>query len=59
MYDHVPAGKGKVDVPGIAHAGKGHTKWMIVEFDEYAGDIFEGMQTSIEFLTKNHFGQGK
>ncbi len=59
MYNHVPAGKGKVDVPGIAHAGNGHTKWMIVEFDEYAGDIFEGMQTSIEYLTKNRFGQGK
>jgi sugar phosphate isomerase/epimerase len=58
-YEQVPAGKGTMDFPSIVEAGGQKTKWMIVEFDEYAGDIFEGMNTSAAFLTSTGLAKGK
>ena len=58
-YEQVPAGSGVMDFKSIVKTGGYNTKWMIVEFDEYAGDIFEGMQSSYKYLTKNHLAQGK
>jgi sugar phosphate isomerase/epimerase len=58
-YEQVPAGKGTMDFPSIVEAAGQNTKWMIVEFDEYAGDIFEGMNTSATFLTSKGLTKGK
>jgi len=58
MYAHVPAGTGSLNFPSIVKAGNENIQWMIVEFDEYAGDIFEGMQQSYTFLTKNGLAKG-
>jgi sugar phosphate isomerase/epimerase len=59
MYKHVPAGSGTLDFPAIVKAGSKNIKWMIVEFDEYERDIFEGIQESYEYLTKNGLAEGK
>jgi sugar phosphate isomerase/epimerase len=58
-YEQVPSGKGTMDIPAIVKAGGENIKWMIVEFDEYAGDIFEGMQSSYSYLTQNGLAKGK
>lgn len=58
-YRQVPAGAGVVDFPAIARAGGGNTEWMIVEFDEFAGDIFEGIKGSYAHLTANGFAEGR
>lgn len=58
-YDQVPAGKGTMDFPSIVEAAGKNTKWMIVEFDEYKGDIFEGMNASAVFLTSKGLAKGK
>lgn len=59
MYAHVPAGSGTLDFPAIVRAGGKNIQWMIVEFDEYAGNIFDGMQKSYAYLTKNGLAKGK
>jgi len=58
-YQQVPAGEGTVDFTGIAKAGGKNIEWMIVEFDEYGGDIFDGVQKSYTYLTANRFAKGK
>ncbi len=58
-YEQVPAGSGTMDFPSIVKAGGSHIKWMIVEFDEYAGNILEGVQDSYTYLTKNSLAKGK
>lgn len=55
----LPAGKGKMDIPAIAKAGGKNTEWMVVEFDEYSGDIFEGVQGSYDYLTKKGLAKGR
>jgi sugar phosphate isomerase/epimerase len=57
-FQQVPAGTGVMDFSSIVHAGGKNTQWMIVEFDEYAGNIFDGLQSSYNYLTKNHFAKG-
>jgi sugar phosphate isomerase/epimerase len=57
--EQLPLGKGVMDIPGIVKAGGDNTKWMVVEFDDYNGDIFEGMQTSYTYLIKNKLAKGK
>jgi len=58
-YDQVPAGQGTMDFPSIVNAAGQNTAWMIVEFDEYGGDIFEGMATSSTFLMSKGLAKGK
>ena len=59
MYKHVPAGEGTLDFPSIVKAGGENIKWMIVEFDEYDKDIFDGIKRSYDYLTKNNLAEGK
>jgi sugar phosphate isomerase/epimerase len=58
-YQQVPAGAGTVDFPGIVKAGGTNTEWMIVEFDEYENDIFDGIQQSYHYLTNNKLARGR
>jgi sugar phosphate isomerase/epimerase len=59
MYNHVPLGDGSVDIPAIARAGGENTEWMIVEFDEYAKDIIDGIRKSYSYLTENGLAEGR
>ncbi len=59
MYAMVPAGSGAMDFPAIVKAGGENIQWMIVEFDEYAGSIFDGIQGSYTYLTNNNLAKGK
>jgi len=59
MYKHVPAGQGSLDFSAIVKAGGENIKWMIVEFDEYEKDIFEGIRESYAYLTRNGLAEGK
>lgn len=47
----LPAGKGDVDVAGILAAAPQALR--VVEFDGYAGDVFEGIATSLAWLKEN------
>ena len=58
-FQQVPVGTGAMDFSSIVKAGGKNIKWMIIEFDEYAGNIFEGMQSSYTNLTKNNLAKGK
>jgi len=58
-YAQVPAGEGSLDFRAIARAGRKHTQWMIIEFDEYAKDIFDGIKKSYTFLVQNRLAAGK
>ena len=55
---HVPAGKGSMDFPAIVKAGAKNIKWMVVEFDDYDQDIFDGLQQSYNYLTSNKLASG-
>lgn len=59
MYKHVPAGEGTLDFPSIVLAGGKNIKWMIVEFDEYDKNIFDGIKKSYDYLIKNNLAEGK
>jgi sugar phosphate isomerase/epimerase len=50
-----PAGQGKVPVMDVIAAAKS-LEVGVVEFDDYAGDIFEGISESLSFL--NAAGEG-
>ncbi len=58
-YEQLPAGEGVMDFGAIAKAGGMNIEWMIVEFDEYAGDIFDGIQKSYAYLTSKGYAVGK
>jgi sugar phosphate isomerase/epimerase len=47
----LPAGRGDVDVPAILAAAPQALR--VIEFDAYAGDVFEGIAESFAWLTAN------
>ena len=47
----LPAGQGAIDVAGILAAAPDALR--VVEFDAYAGDVFEGIAASYAWLTEN------
>ena len=57
-YEQVPAGSGVMDFQSIVKAAGENTEWMIVEFDEYNRNIFEGIRMSYKYLTVNKFAEG-
>ncbi len=52
-------GKGSQNFPAIVKAAAGHTEWMIVEMDKTAGDVFEALQQSRDFLLDNKLARAK
>ncbi|MFI6424324.1 sugar phosphate isomerase/epimerase family protein [Promicromonospora sp. NPDC050880] len=46
-----PAGSGDVDVPAILAAAPAATR--VIEFDAYAGDVFDGIARSLAWLTEH------
>jgi hypothetical protein len=57
--EQLPAGLGVMDLPSIVKAGEGNIEWMIVEFDGYKKDIFDGISLSYAYLTKNGLAESK
>ena len=53
VKDQVSLGKGSVDV--LACASQAPSARLVVEFDEYSGDIFEGVACSLNYLKENGF----
>lgn len=49
-HEQVPVGSGKVPVAGILAAAPNAVR--VLEFDEYDGDLFEGLTEGIAFLQK-------
>jgi sugar phosphate isomerase/epimerase len=58
MYKHVPIGEGSLDFHALAKAAGSTTEWMIVEFDEYDKDIFDGIAKSYTYLTREGLARG-
>ncbi len=52
------AGKGSQDFPAIVKAAAGNTEWMIVEMDRTAGDVFEAIDQSYNYLVGNRLADG-
>lgn len=61
MSDHpepmTALGKGTQDIPAIAAAGRGHTKWMVVEMDVTATDVFAALRESLDYLVTNNIAR--
>ncbi len=53
----VAVGKGAQNFPAIVKAANGNTKWMVVEMDKTATDVFAAIHDSYEYLEKNGFGK--
>ncbi|MCU1569767.1 MAG: xylose isomerase [Naasia sp.] len=51
--EQVPAGQGAIDVPALLQAAPDALR--VIEFDDYAGDVFDGVRASVEYLV----GQGE
>lgn len=49
----VAVGKGTQNFPEIVRASNGHTRWMIVEMDVTATDVFTALEESYYYLTSN------
>ena len=49
-----PVGKGTQNFPSIVKAADGHTEYMVVEMDKTAGDIYEALKESYDYLLKNN-----
>lgn len=58
LMDHVIVGQGSVDVPAVVAAAGENVKWLVVEFDEHKGDIFEELQASYAYMVSNNLGKG-
>ncbi|AJT43198.1 xylose isomerase [Psychromicrobium lacuslunae] len=50
--DQLPAGQGKVDIPAVLEAVPG-LQLGVVEFDDFRGDIFDGLAQSLSYLKKD------
>jgi sugar phosphate isomerase/epimerase len=55
----VAAGKGTQNFPAIVKAANGNTKWMVVEMDKVATDVFTAIQDSYTYLVKNKLAKGR
>ncbi len=49
----VAVGQGAQNFPAIVKAANGNTKWMIVEMDKTATDVFDAISDSYNYLIKN------
>jgi sugar phosphate isomerase/epimerase len=54
----VALGKGSMNIPAIATAGRGSLEWIIVELDVVKSDVFEAVKESYEYMVSNHFAKG-
>lgn len=56
----LPAGQGKIDIPAcVAAADPNVLKWLVVELDEYDGDMFSAVEQSYRYLTEKGLAHGR
>jgi sugar phosphate isomerase/epimerase len=48
----LPAGQGKIDIPSVLGAAPA-LEVAVIEFDDYAGDVFDGIAKSLNYLKTN------
>jgi sugar phosphate isomerase/epimerase len=53
----VALGKGVQNFPAIVKAANGNVKWMVIEMDVVATDVFEAIKESRDYLLKNKFAE--
>jgi sugar phosphate isomerase/epimerase len=53
----VAVGKGTQDFGKIARACGDDPKWMVIELDECATDVFEAVKDSVDYLTENNLAR--
>jgi sugar phosphate isomerase/epimerase len=51
-------GSGKMDIPAVVNAAGNATKWLIVEQDDSATDMFECVESSYKYLAGNGLAEG-
>ena len=51
-------GSGKMDIPAVVKAAGKETKWLVVEQDNSATDMFECVESSYKYLTGNGLAEG-
>ena len=51
-------GSGKMDIPSVIHAAGEATKWLVVEQDDSATDMFKCVESSYKYLTGNGLAEG-
>jgi len=56
---NVALGEGVVDFPAIVKAGGKNLEWLIVEFDNCATDIMEGLEKSYQYLVDQGWAKKK
>lgn len=54
----LPVGSGKMDIPAVINAAGNATKWLIVEQDNSATDMFACVESSYRYLTGNGLAEG-
>ncbi len=52
-------GSGTLNIPAIVAASAGNADWLIVELDDYAGDMFEAVAQSAAYLTGAGLARGR
>lgn len=52
QYAMVPAGEGTLDFKSILKSSENNAEWLIIEFDEYDGEILKGIEKSYTFINK-------
>jgi sugar phosphate isomerase/epimerase len=55
----LPVGEGVMDVPALLAAAGDAPEWLVVELDEYAGDMLEAVRRSYTYLAGNGLGRGR
>ena len=56
---HTAVGKGKLDIPAIIGAADPNVlQWVVVELDNYEGDMFEAVRSSYDYLISNGLAVG-
>jgi len=58
-YPVLAVGTGKMDYPAIFNAGKGNTKWIIVDIEACKTDIIQAIYESYKYIAiSNNYGTG-
>ena len=52
-------GTGAIDVPAIIAASAGNAEWLIVELDDYDGDMFTAVAESAAYMIGNGLAAGR
>ena len=55
----LPVGEGIMDFPALLAAAGDTPEWLVVELDEYAGNMLEAVRRSYDYLSSTGLGKGR